>query len=205
MNKNNLKIAVDFDGTLARTADFICELINFRTGSNHTYKEINSWDYWENIGKGKDFWDAYDFMDKNGRLLIKPYDNYVFESLRKINSLKWNEFHIVTANNEEAANQIYNWVDTYGFFNEDDYLRFNVHCIGRKTSAEKLELDYDLYIDDNPGLALEAKNYPNKTILLANAPWNKHVPNTNNVFRFQSWKEIPELVKIITSPKCHTC
>ncbi len=188
MNKQ-LKIAVDWDGNLARTSDAICELINFRTNSNHTYKEINRWSYWDDIGKGKDFWDAYNYLDENGRLHIKPYDKHVFWALANIKRM-FGGFDIVTANNEEAARHIKDWMFWYGKIS-----RPNIICIGRKTAAEKLELDYQIYIDDNPGLAEEAKNYPNKYILLANAPWNKHIKDSFNVKRFESWKEIPNLIK----------
>lgn len=194
MNKN-LKIAVDYDGCLAKTMDFVCELINFKTGNNHTYKEINRWTYWEDIGLGKEFWDCYDFLDKNGRLLIKPYDRYVTNSLDEINRLI-GSFDIVTANNKSAGNQIEEWIYMI-YINPENVPIFNINCIGRKTAAEKLELNYDIYIDDNPNLAEAAIDFPNKKILLANAPWNKHIKNSFNVKRFESWKEIPKLIKNI--------
>lgn len=195
--KQNIKISIDYDGCLAKTSDFICELINFKTGNNHTYKEIDRWSYWDDINLGKEFWAAYDFLDKNGRLLIKPYDKYVFDSLDKLNS-NYGSFDVVTANNEIAVKDIANWINYYGGYDGDMYwLDFKINCIGRKTAAEKLSLDYDLYIDDNPNLAAEMVNFPNKFLLLANCPWNKNILDSENIKRFKSWKEIPELIESI--------
>lgn len=195
--QKRLKIAIDYDGTIAKTMEFVCELINLQTGRNYNYKDVKSWDFWEKEGWEKQFWNSYNFLDKNGRLSIKPYDDHVFKSLDK---LVEGRLDIVTANNEIAANDIASWVDYYGNYDHDyRWLDFKVNCIGRKTAAEKLSLDYDLYIDDNPNLAIEAANHPNKRVLLANAPWNKEIPNSFNVRRFESWEEIPKLIESIKS------
>ncbi len=195
--KEKYKIAVDYDGCLAKTMDFVCDLINFKTGGTHNYKDIKTWTHWEDIGLGKEFWDCYDFLDKKGRLLIKPYDGYVFSALNKIESDN-GKLNVVTANNEVAINDITSWINYYGEYDGDmKWLNFEVNCIGRKTAAEKLELDYDIYIDDNPHLAEAAQDFLNKRILLANAPWNKHIPNSENVRRFESWDEIPKLIESI--------
>lgn len=196
--KNNLNIAVDYDGCAARTSDFICELVNLMTCRNYTYKDIKSWDFWEKEGWNKQFWKAYDFMDRNGRLSIKPYDNHLFSSLSQLNLITKKPFDIVTANDNCAAPHIYKWMAYYNGYGTNEaysYPNFTVKCIGRKTAAEKLALDYQIYIDDNPNLAEAASKFPNKQILLANAPWNKHIKNSINIQRFESWKEVPELVK----------
>jgi hypothetical protein len=190
----NLKISIDYDGCLAKTSDFICEIINYKTESNHTYRDIDGYEYWQRIGKIKEFWKAFDLLDTIGRLSIKPYDDYVFDNLRRINSLV-GEFDIVTANNEKSKKSINDWIVYYNNFNKP--MIYDIKCIGRKNPAEKLKLDYDIYIDDNPDLATGVKAYPNKFILLANAPWNKDIKNSKNIIRFESWKEIPLLIKRI--------
>lgn len=196
--KKNSKIAVDFDGTLAKTSCFICELINFKTGHNHTYKDINKWNYWQEVGLEKEFWAAYDFMDKKGRLSLEPYDEYTIPCLREMSSQKGDSVDIVTANNQSAKSHIEDWIKYKGVYKASP-LNLNVVCLGRVSCKEKLELDYDIYIDDNPNMAQEISNFPKKFLFLANAPWNKDIKNTENVKRFESWKFIYKLLLLQNS------
>lgn len=192
-----MKIAIDVDGTILKTMCFVCSLINFKLGTNYTFKDIKNWTYWQDIGLDKEFWETYNFMDCYGRLLIKPYDSYVFSSLSKINSIINNKFTLLTANNESAEPSIYEWMEI-NCGNPELYLPwFDIKCIGRTTCKEKLGLDFQIYLDDNPNMADEIVNFPDKKMILFNCPWNKNVKETNQVKRVESWKEVPGLIKNI--------
>jgi uncharacterized HAD superfamily protein len=214
MNKQ-LKISLDFDGVLGRTMSTVCDIMNILTGGNHTHKHIITWDYWQDLGHNDQFNRILDYFDREGRLMIKPYDEHIFTSLWKIRNLNC-QVHVVTANSKSAEKSIWDWVIyNYGVGkNEPFYCPISsVNCLGRVSATDKLNLDYSIYIDDSPHLAIEAVKHPDKQILLANAPWNKNIKNSNNVIRFESWKEVPGLVKNIIkgndgwketlSEKCH--
>ena len=195
---NNLHISVDYDGTIARTTCHICDLINGMTGSQFSYKDVNSWTYWQDIGLDKEFWKCYNLMDQIGRLQIQPYDKHVFDSLRYLSKNGIN-FNIVTANKKAARKHIIEWMIKKGKIDaEDDVLDFDVECLGRVTCAEKLSLPYNIYLDDNPNMADEIVNFSNKKMIIFNCPWNKNVKETNQVTRVESWKEVPELIKRIS-------
>lgn len=203
-----LKIAVDADGTIMKTMDFVCDQINFKYNKNYSYKDITSWTFWNDIGYEKDFWEIYNYMDQKGRLLLEPYDNYVLQSLSEINLITKQPFDILTANDKTAARHIYKWITYNGGYGKDEafsYPNYTVKCLGRVDSLEKLKLPYNFYIDDSPGLADKIVNYPNKFLALANAPWNKHIKDRFNVKRFESWEEVPNLIKNLSEPKFYTC
>lgn len=190
-----LKIAVDVDGTIMKTMCFVCSLINFKTGSNYTFKDIDRWTYWQDVGLNDVFWEAFDFLDSHGRLLIKPYDNDVFHSLVEINEIIKNKFTLLTANNESAEPSIYEWMEVK-CGNSELYLPwFDIKCTGRTTCKEKLALDFNLYLDDNPQMTEEIVNFPDKQMILFNCPWNKNVKESFQVKRVESWKEVPDLIK----------
>jgi len=196
----NINIAVDFDGTICRTMDFICDQINFKYNKNYTHKDIDRWTFWEESGHEKDFWDIYTYMDTKGRLMLQPYDNYVLKSLSEISLITEKPFDILTANDKAAAPSIYKWITYYNGYGKDEvfsYPNIVVKCLGRVSPLEKLKLDYNLYIDDSPGIAKLMKKFPDKRLLLPNTPWNKEIKNSFNVRRFESWKEVPGLVKNI--------
>ena len=95
INLKNIKIAVDYDGTVCRTMDFVCDQINFKYNKNYTYKDIKNWTFWEDAGYEKDFWDIYTYMDTKGRLMLQPYDNYTLKSLSELNLITEKSFDIL--------------------------------------------------------------------------------------------------------------
>lgn len=200
MKNKQLKVSVDCDGVLMKTSCAICELINLMTYRNYKFKDINSWDFWEKEGWSKQFWEAYNYFDRQGRLNIKPYDYYLFDALTDINSIIGGKFDIVTANNQDSAAHIEDWMlwNWYSMGYEMRYPKFEIKCLGRVTCKEKLSLGYDIYLDDNPNMAAEIVNFPEKQMILFNCPWNKHIKSNNQVTRVESWKEVPDLIKNTT-------
>lgn len=207
-----LSISLDFDGTLVRTTDLVCNLINFRRGTSFTAKDVKAWAYWKDVGHDADFWAAYDFLDQNNlRLGLAPYDD---GTTRVVNQLLFGglpggiatprRVTVVTMNAPPAGPQIEAWLAKHALD------RMEVICLGRPPSivpagtppsngGSKLDLPFQVYLDDSPGLALETQTRPDKFLLLANAPWNQEVADTANVRRFHRWHEIPSLLAEATA------
>jgi 5'(3')-deoxyribonucleotidase len=194
----NKKIAIDFDGTITRVMDLICTLVNFKCSTSLTSKQVSSWEFFEQQGLEKEFWEVYDLMDKSDlRLGLCPYD---LDTVKVLNQLSWKigqPIDILTCNHKEAANSIKAWFDSW----EDEGPTINVKCIGRATSKEKLELPYDIYIDDSPHMAEMIHEFPNKKMILMNAPWNQNAKENGQVVRVHRWKNvIPTLYKMDAFP-----
>lgn len=61
----------------------------------------------------------------------------------------------------------------------------------------KLDLGYDIYIDDNPKLAEAIDNKGGHTYcILVTQPWNKDYQPKRNVMRARNWKDILEAVDL---------
>ena len=148
---------------------------------------------------------SYEFNVLFSKIIVDKTMSYSVSSIKynnELNLITEKSFDILTANNEVAAPSIYKWITYYNGYGKDEafsYPNVVVKCLGRVSPLEKLKLDYNLYIDDSPGIAELMKNLPDKKLLLPNTPWNKHIKNSFNVSRFESWKEVPGLIKSLTT------
>jgi hypothetical protein len=182
-----MRIAVDFDGTLVRSGDLVCRLINFRHGTSYTTKEWKTWSHWKDIGLDKTFWEIYDLMDSSRlRLSFEPYDTHVVNTLRHLQAV-YAEVDIVTSNSLDAKESIEAWLRLHMEHPP------KVRCLGRTKPTDKLALGYDLYIDDAPALAERAQK-AGVPLLLPNCRWNESVPDSEFVKRFHSWSQVPRMV-----------
>lgn len=183
---NEMKIACDFDGVLCRTMDKVCEFVNKKRGTNLTYKDITGWSWLQDNGFHDEFWEKYDLFDKEGRLELEPYDQ---DTISVLNDLATrHEVEVLTCNDPSATQGIEAWLVKWGG------PKVKVNCIGRKGGHDKLALDYEFYLDDNPGMAEAIKDFPGKTQILLQAPWNRNTKETEQVKRVKGWKEIKELL-----------
>lgn len=61
----------------------------------------------------------------------------------------------------------------------------------------KLDLGYDIYIDDNPKLAEAIDNRDGKTYcVLVTQPWNKTYQPKRNVMRAYNWEDVMEGIEL---------
>jgi uncharacterized HAD superfamily protein len=190
-----MKIAIDFDGTVCKVMSLVCTLMNFKHGTNFTFKDVTDWNFFQKNGYEEAFWEIYNLLDDSDlRLSLRPYDLDTIDVLKRINELTKQPIEILTCNSEKAADSIQEWFWTWP---EDRAPNFKVKCIGRATSKEKLELDYDFYIDDSPHMAEMIHEYPNKKMILMNAPWNQNIKENGQVVRVHRWKNvIPTLYRM---------
>jgi len=192
MNQPKKRLCIDWDGTIVKSNDLVCAFINYKRGTNFTTKDLNNWDFWKNRGQENDFWETWNFLDKYElRITLKPYDIHTTSVLYRL--MCYYDVHIVTCNNP-IQEQIYTWLQINGLYG---WLRmsncFKVECLGHIPPEEKLKLDFDIFIDDNPNMAKLIENY-DKKLFLANCRWNEDVADTEKVTRFRSWEELERLL-----------
>ena len=71
----------------------------------------------------------------------------------------------------------------------------DIHMVG--SADGKIKCDYEIFIDDNPEMVKQMKDYPRKKLLLFDQPWNRHI-NTRkykNVARVMNWREVWEKIR----------
>lgn len=191
-----MKIAVDFDSTLADTLSVVLEFMNFKYGTALKAEDVTDWDWkvnaetWNKSGRfsvhfdpveiDRDFWKVYDLFDSTHlRRTIPPVDPLA------CGAVKWlvkrgHKVEIVTSNRPAAEMSIRSWLFGHG-------LDLPLNMIGRKSPKEKAELDYDIYLDDSPKLA-EVMPFTGKTLLLIPQPYNQYIEPSLNVWKTFSWR-----------------
>lgn len=202
------KVAMDLDGTILRSNSFACKLINYRCGARLAYDDIQDYDWWDSSGWRAIFNETYDIIDDFGlRTAIEPYDEKTSAVLYDLMNGYHHQgrvtgpLHIVTYNNPEAEQSIREWLRLRaGVVGRE---KVEVHCLGRPSKADdhnipdKAELDFQVFVDDNPGLAIEiGENHPEKVCLMANTGLNEDVNEEDyqNVIRWHSWVQLENLL-----------
>lgn len=173
----SLKIAVDVDGTLADIHTPFIEELNKNHEANTRLDDITDYD----------FATAFDHIDLateeivkvlqeiwHSETEIKPIDENAASIISKLSEN--NQIDIVTAN--EAHEPIRIWLEKNSIPHENF-----IH-----STFDKHNLDYDIFVDDNPRLA---KREPEKTILFER-PWNE---NNEHPHRIESFDELPQMIE----------
>ncbi len=185
-----MKIACDWDGSLADTHTLVCEMINFKHGTFYTRNNITSWDFWRDLGLEDDFWAIYDIMDKSHlRRAIKPVSPFACPTLKALLQ-HGHEVEVLTSNSERAARDMAAWDFGHG-------IDVHVRALGRVSAREKAALDYDLFIDDAPALVEAMSDFPNKRMILVDQPWNRAIKLPPNVYRLQHWEDALTALKLM--------
>lgn len=183
------RIAIDLDGTLMKTTDLVCRLINYRLGTSLDHRHVNDWHAWERMGLDKIFWETYDLLDDGVRILAEPYDDHTMAALSLL--LMATDADIVTCNKPVAEAHVFQWANRNGVMLPADT---NVVCLAdgdvRSDTRDKAALPYDIYIDDSPKLAEVIRDMPYKTLLLMNTNWNDGVEESDNIIRMHSWSDV---------------
>lgn len=209
-----MKVACDFDSTLADTLKVVLDLFNFKYGLGLTREDIVDWDWkknakvWGFTEEGAqeveaDFWKVYDLFDTTHlRRAIPPVDPLA------CGAVKWlvkhgHQVDIVTSNRPEAEMSIRAWLFGHG-------LDLPLRMLDRKTGSHKAELDYDVFIDDAPSLAksiadlydkqcvsvvhFEMPN-PRHRLLLVPQPYNRHITRSPAVNTEFTWERALQIFR----------
>ncbi len=185
-----MKVALDFDGTLADTGSLILLLMNWRLGTSYKMEDWDSWGFWAGMSPEaeKAFWGLFDLMDESYlRRALPPMDPFA-PAVVKWLMKRGHEVNLVTVNSntKKALDSFNGWLWAQG-------IEMPVVAMGR-TNVSKAELDYDLFIDDSPRLAEDMGRHQNKKLILLRRPLNKSVAATPNVYPAENWEEVKEVL-----------
>ncbi len=170
------KILVDVDGTIADIHSIFCDHISAKFGTQFSVEDITGWGF---EGKARELGlDTKSCIDLVHNLWLENWENVQFtdSSVKSVLAELKQDYtvDIVTAT---AVPEVLNkWI----LKNTVPHNNFIIH-------SNKHELDYDIYIEDNPNLHQSLDG--NKILLLKDRPWNRNVKGSN-VIRFSKFDEI---------------
>lgn len=170
-----IRIALDFDGTLAQSLQRWVQIYNDIYHEKITIADVSSWDFEKKLGLStvekkqifrKVWTDWYH---------IRPQEQFARKWVNKLNMI--GHVDLVTTINPGYTQFAEKWCMLHGI---------NYKKLVHTEAEDKETYDYDYFIDDNPMMAQRIKKYPDKIQLLYNQNWNQYVDATGNVKRIYS-------------------
>ncbi len=183
-----MKISVDVDGVLFDIMILYCKIFNKRYKTDYNKKHVIQWDFfidW-NIEREDAFAIFREIYETPAHVPLT--DQNAPQILEKLN--KDNKIDIVSARTKKFRPQLEKELSVHGIEKGRHYDKLIL--VDDTPKDIKLQLKYDIYIDDNPFLADAIKNVKNSTLLLYEQPWNRMVKTCFNIKKVSNWKEIFE-------------
>ena len=176
------RIALDVEGVIANIHQLLIEYLNRLYKVSLTIEDISDWYFGDKIrGLGLTPTDCIEVMSeiwRNRWQTVPTTESYIGNKVFKL--YERHKVDIVTARKEREI--IERWLEA----NSIPYHDFIVE-------ERKENLDYDIFIDDNPNLY---KNLPKDRIqFLYDRPWNRMANETVNCVRVYNFDDI--LCKLI--------
>jgi len=170
-------IACDLDGVLADTVKLALRNIEEKTAIKKTNDDIKQYDMAKELGLPRDY--IEDAFRKAWREYekIEPVDPNIPYILNKLHEQAI--IYIVTSSIGDDK-EIIGWLK----MNNIVYDKL-IHV---KKDNEKLSVEADVFIEDNPHLAVELKN-AGKSVIMLKQPWNVEFMNNGIAFA-TDWNEL---------------
>jgi len=170
-------IACDLDGVLANTVKLVLRNIEEETAIKKTNDDIKHYDMTLELGLPQDYimnafrkaWKEYEKIEP-----VDPNIPYILNKLHEKSNI-----YIVTSSIGDNK-EIIGWLK----MNNIVYDKL-IHV---KSNSEKLNVKADVFIEDNPYLAVELKN-AGKFVIMLEQPWNVEFKNNGITFAV-NWSEL---------------
>lgn len=184
------KISIDVDSILIDIMVNYCKIYNKKKNSKKTKEDVTDWDFFDDWGlskeEGRGIFENIDLQDVP--VISDTLDCYLLLLNQR------SKVDIVTNRKEEQRKAL---LKKFKSMNLKPGIQYQ-NLIIVDSEKKKLDLDYDIYIDDSPKLANIIEKYPNKILILLDQPWNKNIQIANNIKRVNNWKEIyDEIIKLL--------
>jgi hypothetical protein len=173
------------DSVIADIYSVACQIIEEWTGKRYNKLMINRWDFFEKIdyGKGRTMLDFFKELWSRWND-IHPTEEHIGGKVGELMLL--GQVDIVTSSDDHSRENRKKWVAKYHI----PYSNF----INLGYGKHKLDMDYDVWIDDAPYQA-EAAEKAGKKLLLYTQPYNLEVKESANVKRIFSLSDARRLIK----------
>lgn len=198
MNEKKIEIAVDVDGVLLDTMITFCEIYNEVYSGSKGFKskskeDVTSWQFnhdWNLPDTA--LWHIFDLIAE--QLLFVPFvDPHASVVMRKLRR----KFivDIVTARKEKDKGELVAKLHKHRIMEGVNYDA--LHTVDRHDFNVKLDMCYNIYIDDNPNLVENIKQHEDKLLLLYDQPWNQNCICSDNVIRVKNWREVWKVIMLV--------
>jgi len=195
MKNNKLEVAVDVDGVLLDNMVTFCEIYNetyegSKGFKSRTKEDVTSWQFnhdWNLPDAG--LWAIFDLISE--QLLFVPFiDPIASKIMRKLRG----KFvvDIVTARKESDRELLVKKLWKHRIMEGVQY--DCLHIVDRHDFTAKIDMSYNIYVDDSPNLVEDIKEHEDKLLILFDQPWNQHCKCTSNVIRAKNWREVWKII-----------
>lgn len=181
-----MRIAIDVVGVILDNLETFIKMYNEAFNTNHKKGDIKHWDYYKELNLSTDeFFElihkTFDFP-RNIPFIDEDAPRYMKELNRA------HDLCILSALSAEHKNSLIKCLEFYNIKEGIHYKKALI--VPERPYAVKLDLDFEIYVDDNPHLVEPIKMLEGTHLLLFDQPWNRDVICEKNVFRVFNWKEI---------------
>ncbi len=184
---NKLKIAVDLDGVVWDIMYTFVEIYNTLYNENMKREDINDWNFFPQ----ERFEKVYPLTLP--RIAEYPIlDEYIPTYLYFLN--KVHDVSIVTKE-QNPIKIIEDKLITLDIYKGREYNEL----IRLDLSESKLDLPFNVYVDDYPGMAKKMNEFPGKVMLYYDQPWNEKngYIDIGNVRRVKGWNDVLSFIRMI--------
>ena len=191
-----MKIAVDVDGVLLDIITPYTKLYNQLYNAAHKKEDVKKWEFYLdwNLTEEEAFKIFYEIY--NNAISVSLTDKEAPKYLQLLN--QEHEIDIVSARSFRFKMQLKDKLEqcdiTKGIHYKDLIL------VDPKPYDLKFQLNYDVFIDDNPHLVDPVKERARSILLLFDQPWNRDSVCNDKAIRVKDWKEVYSQIKIFTNP-----
>ncbi|MEJ2248542.1 MAG: hypothetical protein P8Y70_10810 [Candidatus Lokiarchaeota archaeon] len=186
-----MRVAIDVDGVLLDLMVEYCEIFNKKYNTSYSKEDVAHWEFFRDWNISEEA--AYEIFHKiyENSQKVPFIDN---DALKVLNSLYQNHYiDIVSARTFKFKRELRKALESHKVYRNVHYR--NLILVSNKPYDIKLNLDYDIYVDDNPNLVNPITQFSKKFLLLYDQPWNQNAKNSKNVIRIKNWKEIETTFK----------
>jgi len=186
-----MKISVDLDGVVWDIMRVFVDIYNSLYLEEVKYEDIDDWYYFPQ--------ERFEIVYPLTLPRIMEYpalDKFIYVYLLALN--KEHDVSILTAELNPIGT-LEEKLRSLAIFKGTQYKEL----IKIDPKDSKLDYEFDVYIDDKPGLARKMHKFPDRYLFLYDQPWNQDFDDSKseNVWRIFGWDEIELAIKIITQAK----
>jgi hypothetical protein len=176
---------------LADTITASCKIINARYSKHYEPADFTTWNAWEIAQLSpNEFFRALDEAWLEWQC-IPPTEERLGEKVERLVSIC--NVDIVTGRSPHTVAPAKSWLKHHGI-SFSSFVRTN-------SGMDKLNLSYEVYIDDSPELMSALARKTGKSGIMYTQPWNREISTRPGIYRVQSWNEIPKKVLNILRQK----